>query len=134
MTTPTPDPDPIKLQLPWRVKGLPGARSDIGPTYNGGEWFGGGERTDKHVAVRVWTPLGRAATVELDIGDTSHGCTLTLKPAQAREAARALLAATEAAEAEMQRWRDVLERQRAEIREMADRDLRARAGLDGDGS
>ncbi len=115
--------------LPWRAAGLHGARSDSGPTYDGGYWTGGGERLDKHVSVRLWTPMGRAATVELDIGDRDHGCTVTLNPALAREAAAALLAAADKADGEMRKWRDMLERQNERIAAAARRDLVARAGL-----
>ena len=114
--------------LPWRVTGLHGARSDSGPTYDGGHWTGGGERSDKTLAVRLWTPMGRPASVELDLGDGSHGCTVSLTPGRAREAARALGEAADRADAEMARWGAMLDRQSAELAAAAERDMLGRAG------
>ena len=114
--------------LPWRVTGLHGARSDCGPTYDGGHWTGGGELMDKTLAVRLWTPRGRPASVELDLGDDSHGCTVSLTPERAREAARALGEAADRADAEMARWRELLDRNRAELLEAVGRDMLGRAG------
>lgn len=117
------------VTLPWRVTGLPGANTSSGRTYNGGEWYGGGPVPEKSVAVRVWTPMGKPASVELDLGEPNHGCTVSLKPALAREAAAALLAAADKADAEMQKWRDVLAKQAEEIRAEARKLALGQAGL-----
>lgn len=117
------------VKLPWRVDGLHGYRSSQGPTYNGGHFFGGGPQSERSVTVRVLTPMGRPATVELDLCDDQHGCTVTLNPETARQLAGALSAGAAKAEADMARWREVLERQRAEIVAAQQRDLIGRAGL-----
>lgn len=125
-----------EITLPWHLDGLQGARSDGGPTYNGGRWDGGSRLTDRSIAVRYYAPMGRMATVEVDLGDESqdqlgtadHGCTVSLTPDQARTAAAALLAAADRADAEIQRWRDVLDKQRAELDELRLRDIAGRAG------
>jgi hypothetical protein len=118
-------------ELPWRAADLEGAHSNSGPTYDGGMWTGSSRTLKKSVAVRCWTPMGRPATVELDLTDTDHGCTVTLPPALARQAAAALIVAAERAESEMRKWQDVLDRQREEIDAAAQRDLVARAGVCG---
>lgn len=82
------------------------------------------------LAVRLWTPQGRPASVELDLGDDSHGCTVTLTPEHARKAARALSEAADRADAEMARWRAILDQQRADLLAAAERDMLGRAGWD----
>ncbi len=124
--------DTEQTELPWRVADLPGSRTDSGPTYNGGYFHGGGEKSGMNLSVRVWAPMGRPATVELGIGSHDHGCAATLKPALAREAARALMAAADKADAEMAEWRGVGERLRAEMAALALREATARAGIAND--
>lgn len=117
-------------ELPWRVAGLPGASTSSGYTYNGGTWAGGGPVPDKSIAIRVWIgPYSEPATVQVDLGEKNHGCTVSLNPDLARQAAAALIAAADAADANIQGWRDVLERQRAELMALRERDMLGRAGL-----
>jgi len=118
-----------EVKLPWRVTGLDGFRSDSGPTYDGGSWSGGGPRTDKHVAVRFLNPYYGQASVEFDLGDGSHGCTVSLTPDLARDAAAALLAAADKADAELAHWRSVLDANRQRIDAAAHQALLRRAGM-----
>lgn len=118
------------ITLPWRVEDLPGSQSDSGPTYNGGYFYGGGERSAMSLSVRKWAPMGRPATVELGIGaGKDHGCAVTLDPERARAAAAALVPAADAADAEMAKWREVVERNRDASLEALTRDAERRAGL-----
>lgn len=121
-----------EVSIPWRADDLRGARSDHGHTYDGGTWTGTTAPTEKWVGVRIYAPYGESATVELDMGDKTHGCTITLNPAVAREAAAALLEAADRADAEIQRWRDMLERQRQDLAAAFERETRMRAGVSAD--
>lgn len=119
---------PITVKLPWRVDGLEGFSTTEGPTFNGGWFTGGGPHSPQTFAVRALTPMGRPATVSVDLCDDKGGRTVTLTPDTAREAAAALVLAAEKAEQEMAHWRGVVERQRAELAELAHRDACGRAG------
>lgn len=114
--------------LPWRKGGLDGFSTTTGPTFNGGCFAGGGPAFFQTLAVRVLTPLGRRATVELDLCDDRDGRSVTLDPDTARAAARALLAGADQAEAEMARYRRILDEQRAAIQAMQLRHLAEQAG------
>lgn len=115
--------------LPWRTDGLDGYSTSQGPTYNGGWFVGGGGHRPQSMTIRVLTPMGRTATVEVDLCDEAHGRSVTLSPDLARSAAAALVAAADKADREMEHWRGVVERQRAELAELAHRDALRRAGL-----
>lgn len=116
---------------PWRLTGLDGYSTMSGPTFGGGQFTGGGPYSPSRIAVRLLTPYGKPCTVALDICDERHGSSVTLNPEQAREAAAALLAGADGAEAEMQRWRQVVEQQRADLARAAHKDALGRADLDG---
>lgn len=119
-----------KPKLPWRANGLDGFGTSEGPTFNGGTFVGGGPRRDRSLTVRLLIPMGRPASVELDLTDgESHGCSVSLPPATAREAAAALLAAAERAEAEMAHWQSVLDQQNAQLEAARQREIEARAGV-----
>jgi hypothetical protein len=117
-----------KVELPWKAGGLQGFNSSHGPTYDGGSFAGGGPSSPRALFVRVTTPMGRPASVHLDICDDSHGCTVWLDPATARQAAAALLAGADEADAEMAHWREVLDKQQARLFELHMRDVAGRAG------
>lgn len=112
----------------WRADDLPGASTASGRTYDGGTWSGGGPVPKRHLSVRLYAPMGQPASVEVDMGDKSHGCTVSLTPELARSFAAAVLERAEAAEAEIAKWRDIVRRQREEIGALALRYAKARAG------
>lgn len=117
-------------KLPWRASDLQGFSTSEGPTFDGGWFTGGGPKTKRSLTVRLHAPQGRPATVELDLSDhDKHGCSVTLDPATARQAAAALLAAAEKAEAEMAHWRGVVAKLDADLAAARERDARSRAGL-----
>lgn len=126
MNQPTPDSG---IKLPWRLDGLQGFTSSQGPTFDGGWFHGGGPASQRTITVRILTPMGRPATIEIDLTDTDrHGCTATLNPADARRAAAALTAAADKAEAEMAHWQQVLDTSRAEMQAAWQRDIQGRTG------
>ena len=123
-----------EIELPWRMEGLDGHRSDYGPTYTGGGFSGGGPASDRSLTVRLRTPMGEPATVSIDLCDDSrlkrsgHGCTVAVDPAAARQAAAALVAAADQAEAEMAKWQETLDKLRTELQTARLRDAAGRAG------
>lgn len=113
-----------------RLEGLDGFSTQTGPTFDGGSFAGGGPVRDRILEVRLRTPFGRPASVELDLIDTGHhGCTVSLPPDLARQVAAALTASADKADAERQKWLDVVNKQNAKLREEIDRQARAMAGL-----
>lgn len=116
--------------LPWRADNLEGFSTLQGPTYNGGWFTGGGPKSPVSLTVRVLLPMGRPATVEVDLCDEKDGRTVTLTRALAREAAAAIVAAADKADREMAHWRGVVERMRAEVAELSLRNAIGQAGLD----
>lgn len=121
----------IDVPKPWRVDDLHGASTSNGRTYNGGSWAGGGPVLQRYLVVRVHNaPYGEPASVEVDMGDRQHGCTVSLNPALAREAAARLIAAADAADAVMADWREVLDKQRLELAELRARALAKAVGED----
>lgn len=114
----------------FRLDQLDGYSSDQGPTFNAGWFVGGGAKRDRSLTVRLLTPMGRPASVQLDLSDhTEHGCSVSLTPARAREVAAALVERAEAAEAEMARWREIVEKQQAEMKANALKFARGSAGM-----
>lgn len=124
---------PETVDLPWRVEGLDGFNSEQGPTFDGGWFTGGGSTRHRSITVRLLAPMGRPASVQLDLCDDRHGCTASLSPQVARDLAAALAAGAAKADAEMAHWRQVLDKQRAEIQELMLREYAARAGEPTDG-
>jgi hypothetical protein len=115
--------------LPWRIDGLAGFSTSQGPTFDGGWFTGGGPVESRTLTVRVLTPMGRPATVELDLTERDrHGCTATLDPATARQAAAALVAAADQAEREMAKWAAVVAKLRADVAASHLDDAARRAG------
>lgn len=111
--------DVAEIKLPWRATGLDGFSTEQGPTFNGGSFHGGGPRLDRSLSVRLLQPMGRAATVQLDLTDReTHGCSVSLNPDVARQVAAALVTGADQAEAEMARYRAILDEQRKNLREV----------------
>lgn len=118
------------INLPWKATGLDGYSTQSGYTFDGGNLTGGGPWLGLNLTVRMNCRYGEPATVQLDVSDKRNGASVSLTPDLARQAAAALLAAADAADADMQHWRDMLDRQRAEMQAFQQRDLIGRAGLD----
>ena len=96
--------------LPLRLTGLAGASTANGRTYDGGFWTGGGPVRERHLAVRFFQgAYGEPSSVELDMGDDSHGCTVSLSPYQAEAVAVALRQAADKVRVDVTYWQTMLD-------------------------
>lgn len=117
--------------LPWRADGLDGFSTSHGHTFDGGTFTGGGPHSPQTLAVRLLSGVyGRPATVEVDLCDDGGGRSVTLDPQTARNAASALMAAADKADAEMAHWRGVVEKMRADLATASYRDALGRSGAE----
>jgi hypothetical protein len=108
---------------------LDGYSTEQGPTFDGGHFIGGGPRRGRALAVRLLTPQGRTPSVDLDLTDgATHGCSVSLPPATAREVAAALVEAADRADAEVRRWQGIHADLVARLEQARIRDAALRAG------